>query len=311
MGTAIAIAILAIACSGYLTMLCFWPFRIHALRSDSQRLIYLSSSVGFVCLVAAFLLSATLPTRYSTWLADHFGLTYLDQFAWAFLLGPLLAFLLNWISVLVRFWNNPDESTFSVSQERERILMESLQKSGDMLMPLMVRCFERGTLLQVNLKSRKVYCGTIMTKPFAIWRTPTHISLFAKFSTYRNKDTLLWEPEKISYPIFEKYSLDQRLNVIDRLLPRAVEIEATRLANVSDNPANAISVKQLREEKRKIESLLRNFEGFELEDWIKLLPVDQIESISPFDEEAYERWFSKKTLKDVSAIAQPIHSLAS
>ena len=285
MTAAIALAILAIACCGYLTLLCSWPLRVHALRSDSQRLIYLSSLAGFGCLILTFVLFALLPAPLRTHgsiLALTFKLDYLDQFFWSFLLGPLLACLFNAVA-LARRWQNGE----SYTSLRERMLLDSLQRSGDVLMPLLVRCFERNTLLQVNLKSRKVYCGVIVTRPLAIWRSPSHISLLPKFSTVRNKDTLNWERTKTEYPAFEKYTLAQRLNVLK-----------TGLDFLAAEPAKAHVAHELEAEYLQIEEILAQFEDLNVDDWTKLIPVEQIETISPFDELAYERWFATRTVQD-------------
>ena len=224
---------------------------------------------------------AALPDRLqisATLLASTFKLEYLDQFFWSFLLGPVVACVFNAYQ-LVKRWRSGE----SYTSLRERVLLDSLQRSGDVLMPLLVRCFERNTLLQISLKSRKVYCGLIVTRPLAIWRAPTHISLLPKFSTVRNKDTLTWEAAKTDYPAFEKYTLEQRLNVLQ-----------TGLEFLSSDPSKANIADDLQNECAKIQDILAQFDGLNVDDWTKLIPVEQIETISPFDELAYERWFATR-----------------
>lgn len=234
-----------------------------------------------------FVLFALLPDRlqaYASMLALKFKLDYLDQFLWSFLLGPMIACLFNAVALGKRW-----QSGESYTSLRERVLLDSLQRSGDVLMPLLVRCFERNTLLQVNLKSRKVYCGLVVTRPLAIWRSPSHISLLPKFSTVRNKDTLAWETAKTNYPAFEKYTLQQRLNVLE-----------SGLQILSTDPTKAEVAEELQAECAKIEAILAQFDGLNVEDWTKLIPVEQIETISPFDEEAYARWFAQRESVEVT-----------
>ena len=276
----IALAILAIACCGYLTLLCVWSLRIHALRSDSQRLIYLASSVGFVCLVLTFILFSLAPLGLKPcllWFANRFGIEYLDQFIYAFALGPTLAYGYNYLLI----WRRRRQKYEKIATLRESILLESLQRTGDMLMPMLARCFERNTLLQVNLKSRKVYCGVLVALPLSMARAPTHLSLLPKFSTVRNKDTLIWESGRTNYPAFEKYKLVQRVKVIDKILSKG-----------TGEQEDVSSTGELVRERKRARAVLKEFESLDIEDWFKLIPLDQIETISPFDEEAYELWFA-------------------
>lgn len=52
------------------------------------------------------------------------------------------------------------------------------------------------------------------------------------------------------------------------------------------------AVDQFQVEKTQIQDSLKELEFIDLEDWIKIIPVNEIETISLFDEVAYGKWFS-------------------
>jgi hypothetical protein len=283
MSAAFALALLAIACSGYLTLLIYWPTRVLALRADSQRLIYLSSSIGVTLLLSVFAIYTFAPASWQhplSTLARKFDVPFLDLFVYAFLAGPIAALLINNGAALFR----------GGRQYREQVLLQSLERWGDALLPLLIHAFEKNKLLQVSLKSRKVYCGMILEKPMTVARIPTHLRLLPKFSTVRNKDTLRWEREQTPYPAFEKYRLLQRIRVIDETLPWIKKMQST----FSTDPIpEGWSSQELQQERQQIESFLDELIPIDFDDWVKHIPIDQIESISSFDEVAYELWYRK------------------
>ncbi len=283
MSAAFALALLAIACSGYLTLLTYWPTRVLALRADSQRLIYLSSSIGVLLLITVFAIYAIAPPAWHHALhslARRFEVPFLDPFVYAFLIGPVIAFVINRSTALFR----------GGRAYREQVLLQSLERWGDALLPLLIHAFEKGKLLQVSLKSRKVYCGMILEKPMTVARVPTHLRLLPKFSTVRNKDTLRWEREQTPYPAFEKYRLLQRIRVIDETLPWIEKMQST----FSTDPIpDGWSSEELQQERAQIESFLDELIPIDFDDWVKHIPIDQIESISSFDELAYDLWYRK------------------
>lgn len=282
-----AIVLLAIACSGYFSILVFWKSRYLALKSDPQRLIYISSAVGMLSMVLGFpvysllrsLLGVGAAAQFLDRLSATYPFPYIGHFCFSCLLGPLCACFLN-VLLWAKEYRKPLLSTKSESELKlprltfaaagEQILSKSLEKIDDSIALLVIKANRSGKLIQVNLKSRKVYVGEPIERPISVWRTMTHLRILPKFSGARDKDSLKWTDDRTDYPAFAKYRLSARLEVIG-----SMKIEA-----------------HLLEEKTKIEESLVELEFIDLEDWIKIIPVSEIETISLFDEAAYGKWFS-------------------
>ncbi len=287
MNSNFAIVLLTIACSGYFSVLVFWKSRYLALKSDPQRLIYISSAVGMLSMVLGFpvysllrsLLGVGAAAQFLSQLSATYPFPFIGHFCFSCLLGPLLALFSNvllWASEcrkpLLDTKNKSDLKfpRLSFAEAGEQILSKSLEKIDDSIALLVIRANRSGKLIQVNLKSRKVYVGEPIERPISVWRPMTHLRILPKFSGVRDKDSLKWANDRTDYPAFAKYRLSARLDVIG-----SMEINT-----------------QLLEERAKIEESLVELEFIELEDWIKIIPVSEIETISLFDEVAYGKWFS-------------------
>ena len=96
MNSNFAIVLLTIACSGYFSVLVFWKSRYLALKSDPQRLIYISSAVGMLSMVLGFPVYSLLRSLLGVGAAAQFLSQLSATYPFAFMLVCFSAALLVW-----------------------------------------------------------------------------------------------------------------------------------------------------------------------------------------------------------------------
>lgn len=139
-----------------------------------------------------------------------------------------------------------------------------------------------------------MYCGAILRLPPGLKGTDGHLEIIPMFSATRNKDTLKFE-EKLGYPAFEIWRVRSREVLIKDLITKA-----KALGKHSD-------LEDLHRELELREKFLAEVESrtspgyarsLVIEDWAKVIPFSEIETISFFDETSHAAFFPDSGQQD-------------
>lgn len=287
-------ALLPLLISGYLFNLIFYPFRYFSSRAEGQKLFFMAAGSGLFLGAAVFIGTSTpwpfvdrgssdavlavnsaIPVPHGSRLL----LTLLFAIALAYVLNGLL-----WLGYLRR------------SKPTARCVYDKLTGVfGNPLDQLFRRAAESQKLVIVTLRSRKVYCGRITETPGNLNDAGAFIELLPSFSGFRDKDTLRFGDRRTEYPVITLweakqyiYSLQQVLALVSSHLgtatdPRVQQILSRRRQRLEHDLAEA----------RAIVSDVGEPPGFDPNDWVKVLPVAEVESASFYDSRAYDVWFKE------------------
>lgn len=298
-GTSIT-ALLPLIISGYFFNLIFYPTRYFCVRVDGQRLFFISAGTGLALGAVGFFLASiigvTATYRGSAFftLAEKFShaipFPYANKLLFTIAFSVVLAYVLNFASYL---WFKRTKT-----KAAKRIYGALVQRHGSPLSQLFRKAAEQQKLVMLTLKSKKIYCGRVLEVPTNLDIETAYVEILPKFSGYRDKDTLRMGSEKTEYPAITLWEsmryLDGRRKVLSELERREKQFN-------KQHPTHA---EALREEKEKIiqeinvaETVIKNASAprdFSIEDWIKVIPVKEIETATFYDPAAYSTWFTAK-----------------
>lgn len=308
-----AIVLLALVTSGYLFNFVFHPFRFFTRRAEGQRLFFMSAGSGIVLAAlvfpAAVLLKSVLP-------ADSWPITFAQGFASAvtvphaskllltLIAAVVLGNLLNFASVrLVRGRHSTHLlSAGGKAKTRAQCVYDALtERHGTPMAQLLRRAADQQKLVMLTLKSRKIYCGRIFEVSSDIDSAEACLEILPSFSAYRDKDTLKMGEERTEYPVIDlwvatqrAYSLRGKLGLFREQFARFASQKAVAMA---EEQAAAVRryeselMAEIDELEAQIGDVLNGRE-LDVEDWVKVIPLKEIESASFYDADAYRAWFA-------------------
>ncbi|WP_372016637.1 hypothetical protein [Pseudoxanthomonas sp. 10H] len=174
----------------------------------------------------------------------------------------------------------------------KRIYDKVVGRFGNSMSQLFRKAAARQKLVLLTLKSRKIYCGRILEVPNNINDDDAYVEILPSFSTWRDKDSLRMGGEKTEYPVIALWEAKQYLysrQGVLRIFDHMVE-------SFGDVAANAITLERerLQREINEAQAVIDKFGDYdiaEVNDWIKVIPVREIESASFYDPDAYRAWF--------------------
>jgi len=185
---------------------------------------------------------------------------------------------------------------------------------------LLRRAVDQQKLVMVTLKSRKIYCGHILEVAADIDAADACLEILPSFSGYRDKDSLKMGDDRTSYPAIDVWQANQRLRTAERELAwlpleMARLIPRQRMAEME--PTLSRYEMELKEEIAKLTEFVHSAPGgreFDVDDWVKVIPLKDVESASFYDVDAYSAWFSDRSAKKVKSEATrlvtigPVHA---
>src|SRR5690606_27060386 len=148
-------------------------------------------------------------------------------------------------------------------------------------------------LVMLTLKSRKIYCGRILEVPPNIDGDQAYVEFLPSFSGYRDKETLRLGPGRTEYPIIKIWEVQQYLYSLKGVLD-FFEEEIEAFGDIGSAQAVAEERERLESEIRDTESALESLSSnpIDVSDWIKVIPVREIESATFYDPDSYDSWFA-------------------
>lgn len=306
-----AIVLMTLVISGFLFNLTFHPFRYFAKRAEGQRLFFMSAGTGLVLAALTFSSVGLLKLHLSP---HHFLLQWAAFFHKAVPIdhanklmitlvgGVILAKLLNLGAArLVGARHSPHVGWSGKRSTRaQRVYDRLTEKHGSPMAKLLRRAVDEQKLVMVTLKSRKMYCGRIFEVAADIDAADACVEILPSFSAYRDKDSLKMGGERTLYPAIDVWQASRRLRTAEmelEWLPRELErlIPKARLAEVQ--ATMRAYEQELRDEIKQLTEYVQAAPGgrdFAVQDWVKVIPLKDVESASFYDADAYKVWFSDR-----------------
>lgn len=311
-----AIVLMTLVISGYLFNLIFHPFRYFAKRAEGQRLFFMSAGTGLVLAAFTFttvgLLKWCLPTnhlllRWAELFHAAVPIDHATKLMVTLVGGMLLAKLLNLGAArLVGARPSPSHDWVEKATgatRAQRVFDALTEKHGSPMAKLLRRAVDQQKLVMVTLKSRKIYCGHILEVAADIDAADACLEILPSFSAYRDKDTLKMGDERTSYPAIDVWQAKRRLSTAEQelLLLRAELIRLVPRESIEAmEPALRQYEQELKSEIKVLEAYMDAAPGgrdFDVVDWVKVIPLKDVESASFYDTEAYKAWFSDRPSK--------------
>lgn len=284
------LTLLPLMVAGFIFLVVCYPTRILIAHADGQRVFF---SCGFAGLVLGYLVFSV----YDSWLPsglkigvfsdDNRFIQNSGQIFLALLTAPALAYLVNFVLFIFKRLNSSTHQIYGSTWDW-LFYRHAINEADPLSRLLALAAGSKGEkLVLISLSSRKVYCGAILRLPSAIKGADGHLEIIPKFSATRNKDTLTFE-KRLGYPAFEIWRVRSREALIKDLIARAKTLgKHTDLEN-------------LHRELELIESFLAEVDSktspgyarnLVIEDWAKVIPFSEIETISFFDETSHAAFF--------------------
>lgn len=288
--SASAITVLVLVISGYLFNLIFYPIRYFSARADGQKLFFMAAGTGltigaFVFLVAAFLNGNTALTYAANQIDSAIPIPYACKLVSTIIFAIGLGLILNGLSILVL-------RGICNKETDKQIYKWLIQLFGSPRAQLLRRAADDQRLVLITLKSRKVYCGRILRVPVDIESDSSCIEVLPIFSTYRDKDTLAFG-RKTNYPAIDVWELNQYIYTLTAFREKFCE-DRPKISGDSGFDEKLASLNEkIAEATGAIEEIAKKVDpnSIDIEDWAKVVPIKEIETLSFYDAEAYDAWF--------------------
>lgn len=311
--------------SGYLFNLLFcythYPFR----QAESQRLFIQSAGAGLALTFIVFamvsifrqdilgMLKVWGVRRWISVAHESLPVEHAASLLLVFVSGPILALILNMAVTIARFLK-------AIFQRVDYMPMAGWMywRAGTNAPTgyevLIHEAHRENKLVLLNLKSRKVYCGEVIHPP-APDRSGSLgcVKILPKLSSFRDKDTLevCWE-KAIKYPIYEIWLLRGFLTSLEAQVKRAKKRSRSLRQIQTIVPAKLAfgSLMHYVRVKRAIALLeiqvasvhsaiqeLSPMDGFipNFQDWVKVVSLSEIESVSIYYDGIAASWFTSRT----------------
>lgn len=293
-----ALILLPLLISGYLFNLIFYPLRYFSGKAEGQKLFFMAAGSGLALTFIVFGLSSLEASDIIRGLADSFHraipLPHSFRATLTLVASVGAAFFLN--AVLWAIHQGKRQST------AKWVYSWMTESFGSSIAQLLRRAAEEQRFVMLTLKSRKIYCGRIREAPTDTERDDVCVEIVPLFSSYRDKDSLRMG-ERTEYPLIELWAAKRNLE--SRRGERTL-FEA-RIKELGFDIEDAM----LQKERSKLDAMIRDAEcalakfgnvgEIHAEDWIKVIPLREIESASFYDADAYRAWFSARTAESPAA----------
>lgn len=275
--------------AGFLFIIIFYETRLTFSKWNGQRLILMSGVIGLASSTfAQFILASS---KWLNSLFDPFNnLITAIHSVMTVATGVILALTTNLLYVLAYRLVARRKIKHYASNTWEWVISRRKRKTGNaferMLMQVSDSNGER--LILVSMKSRKVYCGAVRKLSPQQGLGEEFVEVIPMFSATRNKDTLRFE-EKINYPAFHLWRLKRRMDILKSTL---------------ESDRDSLNEDQHRAAKIEYEGIEADYnifaqrapigyaENLDINLWSKAIPINEIESLSLYDEDDNNLWFS-------------------
>ena len=293
--SASAIVILVLVISGYIFNLIFYPIRYFSARADGQKLFFMAAGTGltigaFVFLGAGFFRNEEALVHIARQIDSAIPIPYACKLVSTILFAIGLGLALNVLFILVL------KGLFGKETDKQ-IYKWLIQLFGSPRAQLLRKAADDQRLVLITLKSRKVYCGRILRVPVDIESESSCIEVLPIFSTHRDKDTLAFG-RKTNYPAIDVLELNQYLYTLTAFHEK-FSTSRRKISGDSEFDERLAGLNaQIAEVTNVIEGIAKQVDpnSIDIEDWAKVVPIKEIETLSFYDAEAYDAWFGESKM---------------
>lgn len=300
-GGGLLAGVLPVLVAGFVFNHLFFPIRFHAQRAEGQKLAFISALSGGVIVFVCFSLRAQIAYSLNHWgvsyeLMDHVRSSIPVPYAMTLLgsvfMAGILAVFGNFIWYIFTFKGRRRAGGISL---RQYVGRDFIAKHGNPFIKTMRTAADNEKLIMLTLKSRKVYIGSVLEIPIDSGNL-THIEFLPKASGFREKEDLSLVVST-DYPVHLIWILESAIQSRQKELTFSKRISAFLwifgLRPLSDYEASlSVTINETREVVEDLKGQMQ--ESSDARDWVKVVPVTEVECVSLFDEKAHESWFSSK-----------------
>lgn len=290
-----ALAILPLLVSGFLFCLIFHPTRFLTAKFDGQRLFFLVAAFGMTFVGLGALLHRGLRDRALAawpWLEpvsaaarDALPVSSPGAAVAGVALSILAANLLN----LAGSWIVAEGSLWARWRNGWSWTVRTLTpKVGDPLQQALVRAVALQKKVQVCLDSGRVYIGLVYRFPSRPHVETAYIELLTSYSLMREEVTGKFPPRS-SWTRYPGVVLTELRGEVEtrRLLQEGVRTDPTLKAHSKRALRDAFD-RDIAVLNGEIGRLERKLNALPPEDWVRVIPVAQIETIAFFEDEVFD-----------------------
>ena len=290
------IGILPLLVSGFFFNLIFWPTRFFCARADGQRLFFQSAGSGLLLgmlafamapLVRAMIVSSSALAMIAPWFSTTYPFPNAAALSLALVLGPALALVLNLLLAGLRHLF-AESGLPTISWINQGLT----KRYGHPLAQLLRRAVDEQKLIFVALKSRKVYVGRVLEIPGDTESENAYLELLPKFSTARDKDSLRLISHRTEYPAFTVWEARRFKESREEVRN---ELRSTKLPSGTTEEDRSEALKELENDIAQADAELKKIpvhDEFSIQDWLKVIPISEIELASFYDDRAHAAWFA-------------------
>ncbi|WP_144436466.1 hypothetical protein [Lysobacter antibioticus] len=294
----IALIILPLLVSGFLFTLIFYPTRFISAKFDGQRLFFFAATIGiFFGLVTALvypiidsLIDAIWPLSYGPLglrAQKIFPVDYPGALISCVALSLVFALALN--GLLCISWNKNKWHRVVVRSGWNWTINFLIRKIGDPLQQLLIRAVTEQKKVVVSLKSGRVYIGFVYRVPPRPHVDTSYIEVLTEYSLFRT--TLGRFPKRDQWSVYPGAKLTELKGYMGTLNDSIRNIKALEDAAAQTKTKLVTMLeKKLGTVRETLAKLEDEIGVLPKEDWIRVIPTAEIESISYFDERIFV-WF--------------------
>lgn len=286
------LSILPIIAAGFVFNILWLRLRVLLAHAEGQQIFFAAATSGLLIALVAFLTYDWLPVPTAV-VSKLSGLplTHAGELLFTLILAVLFGCGMNWAEY-ARIWvKNRRSGVDDKRPYRERLLHHLTKKYGNPMKRFFVEAFERQSLVLLSLRSRKVYCGKLVRVTTLSREEDQFVEILPIFSDVRDSKKLKFS-ERTEYPASTLWELRQRRVVL-------LGLRASKVLSVPASQSDTFQ-EIVEKELAGINGLLnklslgeRNYaDRIRIDDWVKHIPLADIEIASVYDKTANDLWFA-------------------
>ena len=210
---------------GFWFITLYYPSRFQSIQLSRERLIFFSATaaVGLAIIAQLMVMAAArhLPGAIDWITLNYIPWPYAGTAFLAFLLGPMIAYLLN-------FFVHKSTANFN-----------SIFRYGDQLERTLLIAQENNDLVVIFLKSGKVYVGLVVQLPANLEGRNPWLTIVPYFSGYRDPQTKKMRLTTNYVDIIEKYfgnseDTGEPMNIAEEMFNRTIRTDDIEICGIFD-----------------------------------------------------------------------------
>lgn len=286
------LSILPIIAAGFVFNILWLRLRVLLAHAEGQQIFFAASTSGLLIALVGFLTYDSLPIpSVASLKLSGLPLAHAGELLFTLILAVLFGCGMNLLEY-ARIWIKTSRNdTDDKRSYRERLLHHLTKKYGNPMKRFFVEAFERQSLVLLSLRSRKVYCGKLVRVTTLSREEDQFVEILPIFSDVRDSKKLKFS-ERTEYPASTLWELRQRRVVLLGLLANKVSaVPAGQSAMFRDIVEKELaSINGLLSKRSPGER--KYADKIRIDDWVKHIPLADIEIASVYDKTANDLWFS-------------------